>query len=320
MVSMKSLARSIGPIRRLHDSRNELGAALEAANARLGDAERQIRELTQKLRLRHDSTQRRAVRDSSAPDQIKRVVAHAELMAALHSRHGTMPVYEDVLRNGYQRLISKGDTVIDVGAHVGDHTAEFCKLVGDSGSVIAFEPLPDIFQKLQSNITSSNARLINACLSEEAGRISFVHARGMPSESGMRQRIYNHPDVTQPEIIEVEAVRLDDWINKIKSLRFLKIDVEGGEISVLHGGKKVLSRYRPIVSVEYGFQGYSVYGHEKNTLWNFAVEQDYILGDLFGAPCDDAETWDKICGVSYWDFYMIPREKIGEWQNAVSGI
>jgi O-methyltransferase len=49
MTLMKSLGRSIGPIRRLHDSRNELGTALQTAHARLESAEEEIRDLRQKL-------------------------------------------------------------------------------------------------------------------------------------------------------------------------------------------------------------------------------------------------------------------------------
>lgn len=253
-------------------------------------------------------------------DQVERIVANAELMAALHFRHGTMPNYENVLRVGYEGLIKPGDTVIDVGAHVGDHTSVFCDLVGSEGKVIAFEPLPDVFLKLQSNITSPNATLVNSCLSDQAGRVSFVHARGMPSESGMRQRIYNHPDIADPVTIEVSAMRLDDWIDKVTNLSFIKIDVEGGEMSVLSGAQLMLSKFRPVVSVEYGFQGYSVYGHQKRSLWDFAEARGYILGDLFGAPCHSPETWDLVCGRSYWDFYMVPKEKAKEWSAAVGGV
>jgi FkbM family methyltransferase len=260
---------------------------------------------------------------NSLPDPqsqpVERIVAHAELMAALHFRHGTMPDYEAILRSGYERLIRPGDTVVDAGAHSGGHTAIFCELVGADGAVIAFEPLPDIFLKLRSNITSQNACLVNAALSDQSGRTSFVHARGTPWESGLRQRILTDPQHADPVTIEVEAMRLDDWIEDMTALRYIKIDVEGGEMAVLQGAERTLGRFRPIISVEYGFQGYSVYGHEKRTLWDFAAAHDYILGDLFGAPCYSVDTWNLVCGRSYWDYYIVPRERTEEWQAAVSG-
>ena len=187
------------------------------------------------------------------------------------------------------------------------------------GAVIAFEPLPDIFLKLRSNITSQNACLVNAALSDQSGRTSFVHARGTPWESGLRQRILTDPQHADPVTIEVEAMRLDDWIEDMTALRYIKIDVEGGEMAVLQGAERTLGRFRPIISVEYGFQGYSVYGHEKRTLWDFAAAHDYILGDLFGAPCYSVDTWNLVCGRSYWDYYIVPRERTEEWQAAVSG-
>lgn len=51
MTLMKSLGRSIGPIRRLHDSRNELGVALQAAEERIRHAEDKARNLEHQVQL-----------------------------------------------------------------------------------------------------------------------------------------------------------------------------------------------------------------------------------------------------------------------------
>ena len=55
----------------------------------------------------------------------------------------------------YQRLhtlIAPGDWVIDVGAKVGHYTKRFSELVGPGGRVIAFEPVPETFALLSSNV------------------------------------------------------------------------------------------------------------------------------------------------------------------------
>jgi FkbM family methyltransferase len=63
----------------------------------------------------------------------------------------------------------------------------------------------------------------------------------------------------------VELDTLDRQLRDLTELRFIKIDVEGGEIDVLRGGERLLRRTRPFVAVEYGSPTYSLYGHKKMT-------------------------------------------------------
>ena len=55
-------------------------------------------------------------------------------MARFHTTHGIIPDYEHILEDDYRRLVSRGTTVIDVGAHAGRHTAVFADLVGAEGT------------------------------------------------------------------------------------------------------------------------------------------------------------------------------------------
>lgn len=49
------------------------------------------------------------------------------------------------------QLLSESDTVIDVGANVGNHTLFFSQCVGANGRVLAFEPQRFLFQILCAN-------------------------------------------------------------------------------------------------------------------------------------------------------------------------
>ena len=68
------------------------------------------------------------------------------------------------------RLISPGDWVLDIGANIGQYTKRFSELVGDSGRVIAFEPVPDTFELLTANaqrFRQKNVTLFNAAASDQ---------------------------------------------------------------------------------------------------------------------------------------------------------
>ena len=184
--------------------------------------------------------------------------------------------------------------------------------------VWAFEPLPPQFSALEELNLGQHVKLFNAAVSNYSGQSSFVHARGTPSESGLKQRIFNAPVFADPQRIYVNVVCIDDFVEKIPSLHFAKIDVEGGEIDCLRGAVNTLRRCRPFVAVEYGAGSYSAYGHTRRTLFDFATSVGFIIGDLFGAVCRDLDTWEAVCDKVYWDWFLVPEERVVEWQRLLT--
>jgi FkbM family methyltransferase len=250
-------------------------------------------------------------------EAITRIKANVDLLALLRDRLGIVPDYENLLEQGYRRLVRKGDTVVDVGAHQGRHTAVLADLVGTEGRVLAFEPLPEFAQQLQQTLPSPPAKVISAALSDKAGESSFIRARGVPSESGLIARRYNFPERVTPETISVRVDRLDAYLPELAGLSFIKIDAEGAEVAILNGGRTVVETLRPLVAVEYGAGSYEAYGLTRSSLFSLARSVDYVIGDLFGALCDDEQTWLQVCDVSCWDWFLVPRERSAEWQKAV---
>jgi FkbM family methyltransferase len=240
---------------------------------------------------------------------------HAALLAQFHNAFSIVPDYELVLEVDYRRLISRGATVIDVGAHAGRHTAVFADLVGAEGAVLAFEPLPHLAAALREKGFNGRVQVQECALSDFSGNSHFTYMRGTPGESGLRERVSNYPQLADPTHIEVAVRRLDEFLPGISNLRFVKIDVEGGEVACLRGAVKLLSQFRPYVSVEYGSPSYSVYGLSARSLYDIADSIDYRIGDLFGAVCPNCATWERVCDLSYWDWFLIPRERVLDWQT-----
>ena len=115
--------------------------------------------------------------------------------------------------------------IIDCGANIGLSLIYF-KQNYPNCNIVAFEPDPFIFNVLKRNIdkiNNSGIELINACLDEKDGVISFF------SEGSDGGRIAESND--NRNLIDVRAVTLYNYINKI--VDFLKIDIEGAEYLVL---------------------------------------------------------------------------------------
>jgi FkbM family methyltransferase len=220
--------------------------------------------------------------------------------------------YEMVLTEGYRRFLKPGDVAIDVGAHSGEHLGSLARFVGEEGLVHAFEPVPHLAQALRTRFrTSPRIRIHEAAVSRAAGEMDFVVAHSL-AESGLRARFFSQPSM-KTKTIRVRVDTLDDALSSLDRIAFIKMDIEGGELDGLSGATALLARHRPIVSVEYGWAAYSVYGHERRTLFDFAGAQGYVCADLFGNLVEDATTWDAVVDFVTWDFFLVPRECKAEW-------
>jgi hypothetical protein len=93
-------------------------------------------------------------------------------------------------------------------------------------------------------------------------------------------------------------------------IHFVKIDVEGGEIGVLRGGRDFLVQHRPVLSVEYGRPSYSAYGHTADTLYEEAAITGYAVCDLFGNVFRSIDEWRACVDRLYRDYLLIPRERL----------
>lgn len=151
-----------------------------------------------------------------------------------------------------KRLIKPGMTIIDVGANIGYYTLLFSKLANKSGKVLAVEPNPAAFDLLYENcllnsvFTRCNMYFTRAAASDsEESADLYIGNNRMGSSS-----LYNQWGLTKD--INVSARKLDNIVNdwKFKKVDFVKIDVEGAEISVLKGMEEIIDNDRPIMIIE----------------------------------------------------------------------
>jgi FkbM family methyltransferase len=249
---------------------------------------------------------------SYAPDI--RSINH--VLARLQGEFNVPIDYERLLETQYSRLLEPDNVVFDVGAHEGRHTTVFARLC-PQGRVEAFEPIPALAAQLQK-LGLANVRLHQLALSTQKGQASFTWARGTPGESGLRQRMFNYPHAADPVEIKVEVDTLDSVAADAARLDYIKLDIEGGEIDCMKGGEKTIRRHRPVISVEYGFPSYSAYNYTKFTLWDLAQDWGYALTDIFGNHVATREDWDAAVDVSYWDYFMVPAERLTQVQQKLN--
>lgn len=148
-----------------------------------------------------------------------------------------MDEWDKLIFNKASEIIHHGDTVIDVGAHVGMYTKHFYKLVGKSGKVIAFELNPKTFGKLKGKFKDqSNTTLINAAVSDMSGLENYYSDCVSQCTNTIGRDVNGKKNAP---LGKIKSVRLDEFIKE--EITFIKIDVEGAEIKVLRGLEKAIN-------------------------------------------------------------------------------
>jgi FkbM family methyltransferase len=152
-------------------------------------------------------------------------------------------LYEENVMNHLRRTLRSGDTVIDPGANIGYFAAECLGFVGSTGRVISLEPSNTAFGILRKNNPSPPANWVleQAALTDHTGEMTFydtprVITRGFACLEGVFE-----PKDRVPHQVRVFA--LDDYCSShgIKSIAFLKLDIEGSELKALQGATRLLN-------------------------------------------------------------------------------
>ena len=180
-----------------------------------------------------------------------------------------------------QSHITNGDTVFDVGAHIGRHTIHFSHLCGDNGTVYAFEPDRDNYGILQNNISRNkiiNCETLPIALSDKQNNTT-LHLNPNSSEGHSIIAKGHTWSSDKHEQIKVECQTLDAvcTTNDIEKIKLLKIDVEGAHFLVLQGATIMLSQRKvDLIICEAGSNTHHISGRTDKELLTQMVEYGYL--------------------------------------------
>lgn len=190
-------------------------------------------------------------------------------------------VWEPFETRIFSRLCRPGDTVLDLGANIGWYSVLAAKLLGSTGSVLAFEP------------DATNARLleINAAISDQHGIIQiFRTAVGdRETEALFYKSDFNlgdhrlFSDGSSREAQLVPVTRLDTVFSgrQHKLPDVVKSDTQGSEAKILKGAESLFSKgWRPIMILEFWPFGLTQSADDPMTLWRRAIELGYTVFEI----------------------------------------
>ncbi len=208
--------------------------------------------------------------------------------------------FERMEMNFVKKLLRRDMTVVDVGAHHGLYTLLASKCVGWDGHVVAIEPSPRECARLERHLRlnrGSNVELVPCAAGEDPGEADLYLVDGFHDWCNSLRP----PAITESaKTVRVQVRRLDDILSEleISKVDFVKLDVEGAELSVLYGAMKLLQREsRPAMLVEVQDVRTRQWGYAAREILQFLIRMDYqwfaiaAKGALLPIPCDQ-ESYD----------------------------
>lgn len=157
----------------------------------------------------------------------------------------------------YERLLSSGDLVVDVGANIGAMTMCFVNAVGPSGAVHSFEASPFAYDILRHNLAQNaigNAKVTRAIISNASGTGHFLD----PDLEKIDRIDFGSMSLSiqsgkvPGRFVETQLITLDELA--LDQCNLIKIDVEGHEAAVVSGALDTIAKFTPFLSIETGFE------------------------------------------------------------------
>lgn len=219
-----------------------------------------------------------------------------------------LPAYEEMLEQVYRSILKPGDIAIDVGAHTGRHTMPIANAVGPMGKVFSFEPLPFAYQALSKRLEDTRTTTVtlhNLALGEDEGETEFTVVPDFPEYSGFKERTY-HSDTLRKEKIRVQVRKLDSFAEQIGEPRYIKVDAEGGELTILRSGRALIAAAQPIVSFELGNASLINYPYTAGDYFDFFAGLGYRVFSLYGLPLHREQFVAMAAQQFFWDYVALP--------------
>lgn len=174
---------------------------------------------------------------------------YARVMYAFYVTRSGQTIMEP--RHYLARLLKPGDVYVDIGASYGDTTCIATVAVGRQGKIYAFEPQAKVFQQLATMIKRfgwDTVTPIQTLVGNTTGDSVFYEHPDKSRLSSMSPAWKN----VQIAPVSYPITTLDDWVvsQGVRKVDFMKVDVEGAELTVVQGARTVLRTKQPILLME----------------------------------------------------------------------
>ena len=166
---------------------------------------------------------------------------------------------EECFLNGYFSFLSDAVTLFDVGGNIGEYSQMLIATSNNKNlnySLHIFEPTSSCFETLKKKYGSNKSVCLNNVGLSDSNKNAFIYYDSEKSGfASLYKRELSIENVQMDKKELISLIRMEEYIekNNIKHIDFMKIDIEGHEISAFEGmGKYLNSDFVKAIQFEYG--------------------------------------------------------------------
>ena len=214
-----------------------------------------------------------------------------------------------------RKFLKPGDFAIDIGAHSGDTTVPIGLAVGNTGCVLALEPNKFVFPVLEKNsqLNSGKTKIVPMMFAAtpEDGEFDFEYSDSGFCNGGRHEGIskWRHAHAFKLRVAgrNLESYLRNQCSELLAKLKYIKVDAEGYDVTILKTLSNVIAERRPYIKAE-------VYKHtnpiQREELYRFLAGHRYVVHRVENENCYSGQTIgeDDLMKWPHFDIFCIPGE------------
>lgn len=170
-----------------------------------------------------------------------------------------------------KKYTKANDTVLDIGANIGFYAEILSHIVSSNGKVHCFEPDTVNFNYLKKRCsTLSNVSVNNKAVSEKTGVLKIYTSKNL----NVDHRTYK-PEEYDKEI-DIDCIAIDDYLQG-QAVDFIKMDIQGFEMSAVKGMRKTLESPNLKLLSEFWPYGMRTAGTSVLEYFQFLKQYDFYI-------------------------------------------
>ncbi|HYJ38959.1 MAG TPA: FkbM family methyltransferase [Chitinophagaceae bacterium] len=214
-----------------------------------------------------------------------------------------------------KKFIRKGDTCVDIGAHLGYYTFQMSRLVGKEGKVIAVEPVSKFNKVLESMMASKQVRNIilhKVALGGEGKEVEIGIPRINKEKKFGYARIRKLSEYLEyAESETVPNMNGDELLANLDRVDFIKCDVEGAEVPVFRSLMDTLAKHLPVLLLELADK------NERLKMMEMLAHHKYTIYFLIDKKLKQIEPNSDESPISH-NHYFIPPTRLPLFSGIIS--
>ncbi|KLN61571.1 hypothetical protein WH96_04240 [Kiloniella spongiae] len=203
----------------------------------------------------------------------------------------------------FSRYIKKDSVILDIGAHAGQFAKLFARIT-PNGRIISFEPgsyARSILSRVVSLHRLGNVEIKPYAVGSEKSSFTLNVPVKKSGSLGFGLSFVGDPSTVDCRILseEISIVTLDEELTEqdgsLPNIDFIKADIEGFELEMLRGARKIISQSHPALFIEIGTDTLNRAGGSREELFQLLKAEGYFPTDL---KTGVKQSWEELENIS----------------------